>query len=95
MGVCTGLISSAAVSVSSNIGELLPVAVQAVVLALRLGLCASRVRRLLGPKESVHGNWSVLVSGYSEAEAAKLIENFTLYHVRPLNLLNRIVQLRD
>ena len=50
---------------------------EAVVLSLRLGLCASTTRELLGPKDSVDGRWSALVPGCTADEASKVIEDFT------------------
>lgn len=75
IGLCTGLLSSVAVSISSNVGELLPTAVETVVLSLRLGLCVSTTRELFGPKESVDGSWSALVPGCTADEASKVIED--------------------
>ncbi|KAJ5148914.1 hypothetical protein N7448_000492 [Penicillium atrosanguineum] len=75
IGLCTGQLASAAVSSSRTVGELIPVGVQTVVLALRLGASVIKVRDLVeskGPSPS----WSVLVSGIREPEAQKVIEAF-------------------
>nr|BAJ65431.1 polyketide synthase [Aspergillus aculeatus] len=77
VGLCTGLLSCAAVSASKNVGELLPAAVEAVVVALRLGLCVLRVRELVD-SEATSSSWSVLVSGLSEENASTLIEEHSI-----------------
>lgn len=80
IGLCTGQLASAAVSSSRTVGELIPVGVQTVVLALRLGSSVIKVRDLVesnGPSPS----WSVLVSGIREPEAQQLIQGFALTHV--------------
>lgn len=77
VGLCTGLLPSAAVSSSRTAGELVPIAVQTVVLALRLGLCVHSVRKLVDAGSSSSSSWSALVSGISESEALENIEAFS------------------
>ncbi|KAL4903435.1 conidial yellow pigment biosynthesis polyketide synthase [Aspergillus multicolor] len=77
VGLCTGLLSCAAVSSASNIGELLKPAVEVVVVALRLGLCVLRVRNLVDQAHAAPASWSALVSGLNEAEGLDLVENFS------------------
>ncbi|KAI9370749.1 conidial yellow pigment biosynthesis polyketide synthase [Aspergillus egyptiacus] len=76
IGLCTGLLSCAAVSSASNIGALLAPAVESVVVALRLGLCVLRVRGLVDRDQAVAQSWSVLVSGINEIEGTQLIAQF-------------------
>ncbi|KAL4815331.1 conidial yellow pigment biosynthesis polyketide synthase [Aspergillus spinulosporus] len=83
VGLCTGLLSCAAVSSASNIGELLKLAVEVVVVALRLGLCVHRVRKLFDQDQAVPLSWSALVSGLNESEGLSLIERFTSRNVIP------------
>lgn len=62
----------------------MPVGVQTVVLALRLGASVIKVRDLVeskGPSSS----WSVLVSGIREPEAQQLIEGFAQTNVSALH----------
>ncbi|KAL2811319.1 hypothetical protein BJX63DRAFT_277187 [Aspergillus granulosus] len=77
MGLCTGLLSCAAVSSATNIGELLTPAVEAVVVAFRLGLCVLRVRGLVEGEQATALSWSALVSGINEAEGADMIAKFS------------------
>jgi naphtho-gamma-pyrone polyketide synthase len=57
------------------VGELIPVGVQTVVLALRLGTSVIKVRDLV-ESEGSSPSWSVLVSGIREPEAEQLIQGF-------------------
>jgi naphtho-gamma-pyrone polyketide synthase len=75
LGSCTGLLSCAAVSSCQNVGELLPLAVEVVVLTIHLGLCVMRVREMVDSTESSSGSWSILISEINEADAANLIRN--------------------
>lgn len=84
VGLCAGLLSSAAVSCSNNVGELLPAAVEAVVVALRLGLCVLKVRELVSSDQASSTSWSVLISGISEKDASQLIGEFTAERVSQL-----------
>ncbi|GAB1193046.1 hypothetical protein APSETT444_002248 [Aspergillus pseudonomiae] len=76
-------INSAAVSSATNVGELIPAAVEAVVVALRLGLCVLKVRELVSSDQASSTSWSVLISGISEQEAFQLIEEFTVERAIP------------
>lgn len=57
-------------------GELIPAGVEAVVLALRLGMCVHKVRELVQASNLSSPSWSVLVSGIREQEGQQLIERF-------------------
>ena len=81
IGLCTGLLPSAAVSCSKTVGELLPVAVETVVLALRLGLCVLSVQKLVDAGNSTSPSWSALVSGISETEVLNKIQEFSSQQV--------------
>lgn len=81
VGLCTGLLPSVAVSSSKTAGELIPIAVQTVVLALRLGLCVHSVRKLVDTGSSSSTSWSALVSGISESEALEKIQEYSSQQV--------------
>lgn len=84
VGLCTGLLSCAAVSSASNIGELLAPAVEAVVVALRLGSCVLRVRELVHQEKTAPLSWSALVSGLNETDGTDLISDFSIEKVGSL-----------
>lgn len=69
-------------------GELIPLAVQTVVVALRLGLCVLKVRELVDRTESSSQSWSVLVSGLHEEDALKKIREFRGSSVSSPSVLN-------
>ncbi|KAK4235192.1 beta-ketoacyl synthase [Achaetomium macrosporum] len=77
LGVCTGALAAAAVSCSSSLSELLPLAVQTALIAFRLGLCALDVRdRLETSVEDRARPWSVVVSGLEPQAAEAAIKQF-------------------
>ncbi|KAL3458190.1 beta-ketoacyl synthase [Aspergillus heterothallicus] len=76
LGVCTGSLAAAAISCSSSLSELLPIAVQTVLVAFRLGLCAQEVRDRLELSEANRTSWSV-VSEVPPEEVALAIEKFS------------------
>ncbi|CAG8050114.1 unnamed protein product [Penicillium salamii] len=82
VGLCTGQLAAAAVSSSRTVGELIPVGVETVVLALRLGTCVLKVQELVEPSKSA-SSWSVLVSGMRESEAQDLIQQYAKKNVLP------------
>ena len=77
VGLCTGLLPSAAVSSSRTAGELVPISVLTVVLSLQLGLCVHSTRSSVDTRNSSSTSWSALVSGISESEALENIEAFS------------------
>lgn len=62
---------------SRTIGELIPVAVEAVAIALRLGLCALKVRNSVGRNEGSSQSWSAVVSGMEEEQTVEFIREFS------------------
>ncbi|CAL5871299.1 uncharacterized protein PFLUO_LOCUS5549 [Penicillium psychrofluorescens] len=83
VGLCTGQLAAAAVSSSKTVGELLPVGVETVVLALRLGMSVAKVQQSLERNKSFSPSWSVLVSGLREPEAQELIQKFSKANTLP------------
>lgn len=81
VGLCTGLLSCAAVSSASNVGELLAPAIEAVVVSLRLDLCVLRVRELVSQERTAPLSWSALVSGINESEGMDLVSDFSIQKV--------------
>ncbi|KAL4923749.1 polyketide synthase alb1 [Aspergillus undulatus] len=83
IGLCTGLLSCAAVSSAENVGELLAPAVEIAVVALRLGLCILRVRELVNRDRAAPLSWSALVSGMNEADGAEIIAEYSRLNALP------------
>ena len=77
LGVCTGSLAAAAVSCSSSLSELLPLAVQTALVAFRLGLCALDMRDRLETSAADRSRpWSVVVSGLDAEAAQAAIKKF-------------------
>ena len=77
LGLCTGSLAAAAVSASTNVFDLIPVAIETVLIAFRIGLRSIEVR-----EDLEHGSrgtspvWSFIV-GMDEARASKELESFS------------------
>ena len=57
-----------AVGCSQSLSELVPRAVQAVVVAFRVGVCVSRMKMRLASPHEMSRTWSMMVAGPSAAE---------------------------
>jgi hypothetical protein len=83
LGLCTGALAAAAVSSSSSLSELLPIAVQTVLISFRLGLCALGMRDRLELSEKDRTEpWSVVISDLEPQNAAAAIKDFCRTNVR-------------
>ena len=81
--MCTGSLAAAAISSSSSLSELLPIAVQTVLIAFRLGLCALAMRdRLETSAEDRSQPWSVVVGDIDTQAAVAAIKEFCEANVR-------------
>lgn len=77
IGLCTGSLAAAAISTSATIFELLPAAVEAVLIAFRTGLRSVEVRNdIEQSSQSVSPVWSVIV-GLEENQALKELNAFS------------------
>ncbi|KAI9712188.1 MAG: Type I Iterative PKS [Chrysothrix sp. TS-e1954] len=70
LGLCTGTLAAAAVSCSRDTLELIPAAVDAVVIAFRVGLLVADVAHRLEPLHTSERNWLIFVPGLESPEAA-------------------------
>ncbi|KAH8432989.1 polyketide synthase alb1 [Aspergillus melleus] len=80
-GLCTGALAAAAVSCCNTVSELLPVAVQTVVVALRTGLCALNAAKAVDQSEE---NWSIVLVGLSQQEVSDRLQEFSHSHRLPI-----------
>ena len=62
VGLCFGQLSGAAISLASNLTELLPLAVEAVRLAFRAGIVTATIGNELEPRKISKESWSISVS---------------------------------
>ncbi|KAI3318673.1 polyketide synthase for naphthopyrone YWA1 [Xylariaceae sp. AK1471] len=77
LGMCTGQLAACAVASASSIGELVQLAIEAVVLALRTGLHVARVRDTMGIDTDERRTWSYVVPTLRADVAASRIEQFS------------------
>lgn len=81
VGLCTGLLSAAAIASTPTVSTLIPLAIQAVLLAFRTGVYvggfAERFCSPLPQSES----WTMIFPGVGEEEANNAISKFHLLHV--------------
>lgn len=77
LGLCTGSLAAAAISTSTSVFELLPAAVEAVLIAFRTGLRSIEVRDdIERSSQSELPMWSVIV-GMDESQALKELNVFS------------------
>jgi len=83
LGLCTGALAAAAISSSSSLSELLPIAVQTVLIAFRLGLKAQDMRdRLELSSEDRSQPWSVVIADLEPQQATKILDEYCKSNVR-------------
>ncbi|KAM4057347.1 starter unit:ACP transacylase in aflatoxin biosynthesis domain-containing protein [Hirsutella rhossiliensis] len=68
-GICTGALAAAAVSCSRNLLELVPMAVDAVTVAFRIGMQVADVAQRVSPSHDADQSWSIIVPGAASSEA--------------------------
>jgi hypothetical protein len=85
-GICTGLISAAAVSHATSISELATIGVQAVAVAFRLGACAWDVgSRIAEPQDGSgrYQRWTAALLGLPASQVQYALTKFIQERVRP------------
>ncbi|KAJ6043159.1 type I iterative polyketide synthase [Penicillium canescens] len=77
LGLCTGAFAAAAISCSRSLVELLPAAVQTVLVAFRTGLCAGRIGHCIEPTAIGSREWSMLISGMETQTTQDALREFS------------------
>ena len=85
--MCTGLLAAAAISSARTAAGLLPAAIEAVLVAFRVGLRASEVRNRLAQGDPVSVCWSVVIPSLSEESASNLLNEFYESQVSTIDTL--------
>ncbi|KAE8150929.1 hypothetical protein BDV25DRAFT_139362 [Aspergillus avenaceus] len=78
VGLCTGLLSAAAVSCSKSITDLLPIAAQVVLVAFRAGLCVADVRDRVETQSGAAAAWSALIPGLDGDTAVSVLDAYCI-----------------
>ena len=76
VGSCTGLLAAAVISSSRSLVDLLPVAVEVVRIAFRIGSLVNEGRDQIEHASSQSSSWSVVLPGLSELDAVRIIKEF-------------------
>lgn len=75
VGLCTGSIAAAAISCTKTTVDLLPLGVEAILVAFWVGMHASRRANALVPSALAHSKpWTLLLPGLSESEVIDVIK---------------------
>jgi hypothetical protein len=77
VGLCTGLLSAAAVGCCQSITDLLPLATHTVLIAFRTGICVADVRDRVEPQTKPPIAWSALVPGLEGDTAVAALERYS------------------
>ena len=68
LGLCTGALAAAAVSCSRSTLNLIPMAVEAVIVAFRIGMHVTDVGKRLETSQEIDQSWSMIVAGSASSE---------------------------
>ncbi len=85
VGLCTGSLAAAAISASRSVFELVPAAIEAVLVAFRTGLRSVEVRQDIEPDvQIISSSWSMILAIQEEQASLALREHAkaTVYHPR-------------
>ena len=82
IGLCTGSLAAAAISASRSVFELVPAALEAVLVAFRTGLRSVEARQDIEPNaRDMSSNWSMIL-GIQEGEASRALREYVEATVR-------------
>ena len=89
VGLCTGSLAAAAISASRSVFELVPAAIEAVLVAFRTGLRSVEVRQDIEPNDqSTSPSWSMILA-IQEEQASLALRNHVKATVRKPRLISR------
>lgn len=92
LGVCTGLLAASAVSASRSLTSLIPLAVQTIRIAFRLGSRVATVGYQVESRTDVPQTWSTIVLGISSDDAEIALSEFNENNVCYTNyILNKLL----
>ena len=92
IGVSTGLLAAAAVALSPAVSALIPLAIEVVLIAFRLGLHVERTARNLEAStanSSERASWTYVIPNKTEEEAQESIAAFNREHVSVASFFTR------
>ncbi|UJR12997.1 hypothetical protein I4U23_000023 [Adineta vaga] len=74
VGLCTGLLSAAAIATSKSLTHLMTTAIDIVRICFKIGLVAKRRAKQLEPENCIKNTWSMLVTNLCSSEAQSMID---------------------
>ncbi|KAI8953477.1 polyketide synthase [Xylaria longipes] len=75
-GLCTGLFAAAAIATSPSLSTLLPIAVQVVLMAFRVGTHVGSLSERLSPSTGRSESWTYVLSSVKDSDARKILADF-------------------
>ena len=81
LGVCTGLLAASAIASSRSLSSLIPLAVQTLRIAFRLGSRVATVGHQVETQTSIPQTWSTIVLGVNSEDAGIALSEFNENHV--------------
>ncbi|KAK7989418.1 hypothetical protein PG989_009733 [Apiospora arundinis] len=75
-GLCTGLFAASAIASSPSLSSLLPIAVQVVLMAYRVGSHVASLAERLSPSTEKSESWTYVVPGAKETTAKSILDEF-------------------
>ncbi|KAI1179145.1 polyketide synthase [Nemania sp. FL0916] len=75
-GLCTGLFAAAAIATGPSLSALIPIAVQVVLMAFRVGSHVGSLAERLNPSNGKSESWTYVMSFVNESDAKKIIRDF-------------------
>ena len=81
LGICTGVLAAVAVASCDSLTSLIPLAVEIVRIAFRVGHCVARMADMLEQGPNAQLSWSTVVLGVGGSMATTAIETFNLEQV--------------
>lgn len=81
IGLCTGLFAATAIALSLYLSELVPIAIQVVLMAFRTGRHVAALANILQNDTKFSGSWTYVVPGAGEAAATLMLTEFHMANV--------------
>ncbi|KAI1133382.1 polyketide synthase [Nemania abortiva] len=75
-GLCTGLFAAAAIATSPSLSALIPIAVQVVLMAFRVGSHVGSLSERLNPSGDKSESWTYVMSSVKDSDARKILTDF-------------------
>lgn len=82
VGLCTGLFAAAAIASSRSVSQLIPIAIQVVLMAFRAGLHVAAVAESLNNSSKSTESWTYIIPAAQESEVSSILYKFHKENVR-------------